>query len=144
MSENKQFFIRVDGQPVSVTEAVYLAYYRSRRHEEYLIEKDTRHGLVHYAALDTAQSTGEEELPDWDAESVEDVAIRRVMSETLHDGLALLPDDERTLIMALFFSNNGRGMTVREYSTRSGVPFTTIQSRKAKILARLKKYLEKR
>jgi len=137
MTNNKQFYVRVDGQRVAVTEEVYLAYYRMKRHERHLREKDAAHGLIRYASLDTHQSTGEEELPDADAEDVAEIVTRRLMSEKLHKCLELLPDGERALINALFFENK----TERQYSAETGIPQKTINDRKTRILAKLKKLL---
>ena len=136
--QDKQRYIRVNGQPVPVTEEVYKAYYKMGRHERYLEEKDAAHGLVHYAALDTAHSTGEEKLPDWDSDRVEDVAIRNVMAEKLRFVLDRLDADERALIDALFYDNK----TERQYARETGIPQKTINNRKARILAKLKKIME--
>jgi ATP-dependent DNA helicase DinG len=36
MTRQKEFFVHIDGQRISVTEEVYLAYYRSKRRDRYL------------------------------------------------------------------------------------------------------------
>ena len=115
MCENKKYFIRINGQLVPVTKDVYSAYYGMSRHEKYLREKDARHRLVHYAAWNTSQNNGEEEIADLDSESVEDTAVRCVTAEKLKAYIGLLNKNEQALIIALFFSNNGKGMTEREY-----------------------------
>ena len=141
--KKEKYFLRSDSQLVQVKEEVYWAYYEVYEHGNWLDRKDANHNLIHYAALDTAHSTGEEEMPDEFAESVEETAIRQVMCEAARECVSLLPENERVLIEGLFFSNNGKGMTVREYADQTGIPFTTIQSRKVKALASLKKLLEK-
>ena len=138
MADRRSFFIRMGRHFVPVSEEIYRAYYRARRHERYLEEKDAAHGLVHYAAFDSHRSNGEEELPDEDAECVADIAVRRVMAEKLHDCLGLLHDGERALIRALFFE----GKTEREYSAETGIPQQTINSRRARILTKLKKLMK--
>ena len=135
MPDNKQFFIRVGGQAVPVTEEVYRAYYRMKRRERHLEEKDAAHSLIHYAAFDTKHSTGEEEIPD--REDVADTVTRRLMTEKLHKCLDLLSGDERALIWALFFENK----TERQYSAEMGIPQKTINNRRKVILAKLKKLL---
>ena len=142
MSENKQFFIRVDGQLVPVTEEVYREYYRLNRHERYLEEKDAAHKLIHYAAFDTNHSTGEEEIPDEDAEDVADVVTRKLMVEMLHKCLDLLPGDERALMEMLFFSSGGAGMTERECAVKLGISKTALHARKEKVFAKLRGLLE--
>ena len=138
MQENRGFFIRVNKKPVPVSEEVYRAYYKARRHERYLEEKDAAHGLVHYAAFDTQRSNGEEKLPDEDAQSVEDMAIRRVMSAKLHACVALLSHDEQSLIRALYFD----GKTERQYAAETDTHFMTVHSRKVSILTKLKNHIK--
>ncbi len=138
MQENRRCFIRVNSDLVPVSEKVYRAYYQARRHERYLEEKDAAHGLVHYAAFDSHQSTGEEELRDDDAESVEDTTIRHVMAERLRDCLALLPESEQLLIYALFYE----GLTERQYAAEAKIPRKTINNRRRVILAKIKRMLE--
>ena len=143
MPENKQFFIRVDGQLVPVTEEVYREYHKMKHRELYLIERDAAHGTVLYSEMDTDEMTGEDTIPDINAKSVEQTVVDGIMSEKLRGSLNLLSDNERKLIDDLFFSNDGAGMSEREYSIVSGIPQKTINDRKNRILAKLKKLLEK-
>ena len=119
MPENNQFFIRADGQLVPVTEEVYREYHKMKRRELYLIERDTAHGTVLYSEMDTDEMTGEDTIPDMNAKSVEQTVVDGIMSEKLRQCLDLLSDDERKLIDALFFSNDGTGMSEREYAAES-------------------------
>jgi hypothetical protein len=88
---------------VPVSERVYRVYYKARRHERHLEEKDAAHRLIHYAALNTYHSTGEERIPDTNSESVVDIVMRRLMIERLYKCLALLTVDEQVLIEIMFF-----------------------------------------
>jgi len=152
MSENKQFFIRVDGERVPVTEEVYLAYYRSKRRERYFERdiktesavRDQDGNVVGYRpakedSLDRLMEAGEDYAEE--CESVEDAAIRTVMLGMLREAMTLLADDERTLIDTLFFSNGGEGMSEREYADLSGIPRKTISYRREQILKKLKKLI---
>ena len=47
MAEKKEYRIKVQGQLVPVTEEVYLTYYRMKRRELHLEEKDTAHGVFY-------------------------------------------------------------------------------------------------
>jgi len=78
-----------------------------------------------------------------DSGSVEDEAVENILIGQMMDCLKLLPERERELINALFFSRNGRGMSEREYSKLSGIPQKTINDRRHKILGKLKKLMEK-
>ena len=50
--------------------------------------------------------------------------------------------DDRALIDALFFSNGGDGMTVRQYAEDTNEAPMTIQNRKTRILEKLREILE--
>ena len=45
MAEKKKYQIRVQNELVPVTEKVYLTYYRMKRRELHLQEKDAKHGV---------------------------------------------------------------------------------------------------
>jgi DNA-directed RNA polymerase specialized sigma24 family protein len=140
--KKENYFLRAGYRLVQVTAEVYYACYEVHEHDKWLRKKDRKHNLIHYAALDTVSSTGEEEIQDKFAESVEDTAILNISVVNLRKALALLPKEQRALIETLYLSNFGEGMTLREYSAQTGIPFTTVQGRKVKALAELKKLIE--
>ncbi len=90
MAEKKEYQIKVQGQLVSVTEEVYLTYYRMKRRELHLEEKDAKHGVFHYSALDTAEINGEDAIPDLTSPRVEDVVTDKLIAEKFHQCLAQL------------------------------------------------------
>ena len=141
MKNKSQYVIRIKGQLIPVSEEVYLAYYRAARHERHLQDKDTRHGVVHFSELDTDEMNGEDTIPDLNAELTEDIVVHDDLLEQLSECLNLLTEDERKLVDALFFSNDGKGMTEREYADLLGLSKTAIHARKVAVLAKLKKYL---
>lgn len=135
MAEKSEYYIKVEGVLVDVSKDVYLAYYSIERHIRTLVEKDVRNGKVLYSALDTEETLGEEMIPDLGAASVEDVAIANVLSVRLHQCLELLPMSERELLHALYFE----GLTERQLSKRTSIPQRTINDRRNRALAKLKK-----
>ena len=150
MLDSKKLFINIDGRLVPVTEEVYLVYYRSERRMRYF-ERDIKTGKA--IRDDTGNITGyklsKEDSLDRLIENgadfvdggvnVEDSIISAIMMDKLYEALGKLPASERQLIEALFFSNGGDGMTEREYAKASGIPQQTINSRKSRILGKLKK-----
>ncbi len=72
-------------------------------------------------------------------ESVDDAAIKTVMIEEMLTCLKQLSTEEQELITALFF----KGKSEHQVSRKTGVPQRTIHDRKIKILAKLKKLMEK-
>lgn len=134
----KKYQIRVQDELVPVTEEVYLTYYRMRRRELHLQEKDAKHGVVFYSALDTSETNGEDAIPDLISPRVEDIVVDRLIAEELHRCLAQLPKEEQELIFSLFFQNKSE----HQLAAETGIPRMTIHNRKKRILARLKKLLE--
>ena len=153
MTDNKQFCVRVDGQLVPVTEEVYLAYYRSERRMRYFERdiktesavRDRNGNITGYKpakedSLERLTEAGEDYADD--SESVEDAVVRAMMSDKLHEVLGKLPDSDRELIDALFFSNSGDGITERECAAKLGISKTALHARKEKVLAKLRRLLE--
>ena len=74
--------------------------------------------------------------------SLEDSVITMMMSEMLHKALDKLSSAERELIEALFFANDGRGMTERDCAKLFNLSKTALHARKKKTLMHLKIYFE--
>jgi len=72
-------------------------------------------------------------------ESVEDIAVKTVMIEKMLSSLKMLSSEDQDLIAELFFE----GKSEHQVSTEIGIPRMTIHNRKNRILARLKKLIEK-
>lgn len=153
MPKNKDFFVRVNGQLISVTEEVYLAYYRSKRRDRYYerdIKTETavrdKNGNIignkpaKEDSLERRMEAGEDYADE--SRGVEDAVLTAVIKGNLLNALRLLTDDERELINELFFSNDGIGMSERRYATINDIPRKTVAYRKGKILLKLKKLLK--
>ena len=68
----------------------------------------------------------------------ENLVENKIMKEKLRECLLLLSFEERSLIEALYYQEK----TERELSKETGIHYSTIHSRKKKILKKLKKLLE--
>lgn len=75
-------------------------------------------------------------MPDYD---IEEETYRKIFTERLYNCLKLLSESERDLIIMLFFENK----TERECAEFYGVNHKNINKKKAKILCKLNKLLEK-
>lgn len=139
MAEKKEYRIKVQGQLIPVTEEVYLTYYRMKRRELHLEEKDTKHGVFHYSALDTKETTGEDGIPDLTSPRIEDLIMDKLIAENLHQSILQLSQEEQELVHALFF----RAISERQLSAETGLHHMTIHDRKIRILGKLKKLMEK-
>ena len=138
MSANKNYYIKIGGQLVPVTEEIYREYHKMGRREKYLAERDAVHGTFNYSDRDTEEMSGEETIADTETPSVAQIAINAMMIERLYKCLDLLSDKERELVDALFYKEMGE----REYAKILGISKTALHARKVKILELLKKYME--
>lgn len=139
MAENRKYRIRVDGILVDVSEEVYHAYYSMERRARFLMEKDEKHGLLHYSDLDTEETLGEEMLPDLVNPSVEMACTSHLLRKKLYEGLEQLPAEDRVLLQAIYFE----GMSSHQLSAKMGIPQTTVSYRCRRAISRLRKYFEK-
>lgn len=136
MADN--YFIVIDREKVFVSEEVYKTYQQMKRQERTLSEKDARNGLISYEMFTTETIQGEDLLCDSLQPSVEETALSAVMCCKLYICLDKLSPEERELINRIYFL----GYSLRQLSAETGVPYMTIQHRKVKILAKLKKFME--
>ena len=70
--------------------------------------------------------------------SVEDEVICKIMYKQLHEALQLLAEDERYLIVQLYFLEK----TEREIAALEGIYHNAVHKRKLRILSKLKKLFE--
>lgn len=130
--------IRIEDQEVEVTEEVYKEYYRMDRRERYLVERDMKHGVTFYHALDSEDMNGEELFADERAD-MEEHLIEQEERDSLYEALLLLNERDRELIRELYFNEK----TERELAQQLGIRHQNIHKRKQRILRDLKKILEK-
>ena len=138
MAENENYYIRVHNMVVPVSEEIFHAYYREKRREKTLEEKDERNGKVSFDARDSNRMLGVEMIPDTESPSVEDAAISAVLISQLHHCIGLLPESDRSLLKALYFDN----ISERDFAKTKGVSQKAINKRRHKILAKLKKLMK--
>ena len=137
MAEEKKYYIRVPEALVEVSEDVYLTYFRMRRRWYAQGERDKNNGLVSYNAMDTEELLGEEMICDHSSPSVEDAATDRVLRAKLRHCIALLTDEEQSLVQAIFYEEK----TEREYAKILGISQKAVNKRRHKVLAKLYKLI---
>ena len=148
MAEREKYYIGLNGQTFEVSRELYEAYYKGQRKEKYFthdlkqehikVDKETGERIVipsredSYERLLEAQKQFAEE-----AENVEDAAVRAVILEKLNEALYTLSDEETAIIHALFYQETSEV----ELAKKLEIARTTLQSRKYKILEKLRKLL---
>lgn len=134
----EKYYITVNGEKISVSEEVYIAWRQMRRRERTLLEKEQRNFVVKYEDFSTGEMSGEEQIYDPAQICVEDIALSNLIYRKLHMAINMLPQSEREIIMALYF----QGYSERQFSKETGIPYMTLHCRKTKILTKLKTLME--
>lgn len=148
MAEREKYYIGLNGQTFEVSRELYEAYYKGQRKEKYFthdlkqehmkVDKETGERIIVPSREDSYERLLEAEKQfAEDAEDVEDAAVRAVMLEKLNEALHTLTDEEAAIIHALFYQE----ISEAELAKKLRIARTTLQSRKYKILEKLKKLL---
>ena len=115
----------------------YTEMYQTSEHNIYLKNLDKKFGLLSIDAFDNEDDNGTDYVFDKTVD-VEKNVIQGLMLEKLHICLPHLSADEQKLIHAIYYDQ----LSERDYSAKTGIPQRTINDRKRRILAKLKKLLE--
>ena len=118
------------------------AFRKYERHEQYIADvvKACDYEVL---SLDYAETDDGETLIETVADESVDVekeAFHQINLAILRKALNLLTEDEYALINALYLQENT--MTLQAYAKSLGVSYTTIDSRKKRILRKLKNYFD--
>lgn len=147
-AENNKIWI--NGQTVTVNDAVYAAYIQGDRKNRYFendlkMERVMRNKDGSIKEILPSREDSLDRLMDDNAaqfadahESVEDAVFRKITAERLYTALEKLPAAERTLIIALYFD----GKTERDLAIEIGISQPAVHKQKNRILKKLKVFLE--
>lgn len=135
--KRKKYVLYSNGKLVPVSKKVYVTYYKNLNHERYLERKDRRKGLIYYNQYDTDDMNYESVLEDKTI-NVEQIVEIKILMEKLYDALNSLTEEERELVIELFFEEK----TLMEAAKTRNISHTSIVRRKKKILKKLKNYIE--
>ena len=124
MTENKQFYIKINGEPIEVTEEIYRAYKRPAWAEKKRREVRAEHELSLDLMKDEIASS---------QKLLEDIIVGDIV---LADALETLSLDDRQLINAIFFE----GLTERDYAAKIGISQKNVNKKKQRILLKLKNF----
>lgn len=136
-SYEDKFFLPMHGMLLEVNKSDFDGFYKAHNRQIYLGVSASRRGDISYNAFDTDEFNGEDFLVD-ESEDIAEQATLNVMSDKLRFVMSTLTEEENELVQALFY----RELSEREWSRITGIPQKTINYRKRRILAKLKKLLE--
>ena len=132
----KSFFILIDDALLEVTREQYIDYYKDKRRQKYVDEEAVAAGVFFADDLTDSSFNGEVIFVDT-APDVCDSVMKQMLIDKMHEALALLPEDERDLIVQIYFENKTERQIASEYHLAQG----TIHWRKTKILEKLKQIM---
>ena len=132
-----KLFLPLYGRLMEVSKEDYAKFYRAKRRQKYLDERSANNGDFSYDMLTTDDFNGEDILIA-DQPDVCDTVVESIMTDNLRQSLQLLNQDEKLLIHALYFERKSE----RKVAEETGIPQKTINDRKRRIIAKLKKLLE--
>lgn len=131
-------FIEIEEILLEVSINDYQNYYREMERNKYCEKVLEKLSVISIEELCTNEEIrGIDIIEDQECNIVNET-IRKIEIEKLKDALLSLDVQEYEIIKNLFFEEK----TLREYAEMLNIPFTTIESRKLKILEKLKKFLE--
>lgn len=125
------------GKLYLISEDKYKEYKAKDNHAYYIKQHEDDVVILSFDALDSDDLIGAEIFVD-NSVNVEDEAINNILIEKLRHSLTKLSDTDLYLIEQLIYNEKSE----REVSKLIGVPQKTINDRKRRILAKLKKLLE--
>lgn len=134
MKEKEIYQLPVEGKMIDVTEEQYRAFYKYKRREKYLEERDKAHRLQHYSDLDTDEILGEEMFSYPGEIGVEDQVVDKILLETILQCVRELPEEDLKYIHALFYQKK----TEREYAEELGLTQATVNYHRNRIISALK------
>lgn len=148
MAEEKKYYISIDRKNFEVSRELYEAYTKGQRKDKYFthdlkqghekMDRKTGEVKIIPSREDSYERLLEAEKQFMtDAETVEDTAIRAVMLEKLNSALHMLRESEAGIIYSLFYEE----ISETQLARKMGIARTTLQSRKYRILEKLKEML---
>lgn len=129
---SKEYFIELNGKQIPVSEEVYYAFkrpaWRERKRRQVRADNEL--------SLDALADDGFE-VPD-EMSLVDEIVEDKLLLDMLFEALSELTDDERFLIDELFFNDKSERQVARE----TGIPQTTLNYQKNKIIKWLREKLK--
>lgn len=134
MDDQKIYQLPAEGKLIEVTKDQYRAFYKYKRREKYLEERDKVHRLQHYSDLDTDEILGEEMFSYPEDVGVEEQVVDKILLETMLQCVRELPEEDQMYIYALFYQKK----TEREYAEELGITQATVNYHRNRIISALK------
>ena len=137
--ENKdRFFLNMKNVVLECSKEEYLQSRTEKRRSDYLAESKKGRTIISLFAQADKESTGEEVIPDPDAD-VEENILHTLAVQRVREVVDALPEEDAALLRALYLQTPP--LTLRAYSEKTGIPVMTLHYRKEKLLRLLKQQI---
>lgn len=137
--ENKdRFFLNMKNVVLECSKEEYLQSRTEKRRSDYLAESKKGWTIISLFAQVDKESTGEEVIPDPDAD-VEENILHTLTVQRVREAVDALPEEDAALLRALYLQTPP--LTLRAYSEKTGIPVMTLHYRKEKLLRLLKQQI---
>lgn len=133
----KDFKIKINKELISVSEEIYISYYKMERRERYLNEVSLEKDLSYNQLMDKEYPI--EVKMSKPQNLIEDEIVEKIMIEKMTIAIKSLDNSERMIIHELFFN----GKSIRELAETLDISKSTLHGRKDKVLKKLRKILNK-
>ena len=131
---DKEKYIYVRGEKITVSDEVYKAYKKELNHEAHLKRLDRKYKVFHFGDFNTNIVDIADNTVD-----VEKIIETKMRIEDLYRALDSLNDEERKLIEELYFDDK----TLTEVAKKEDTNPMKISRLRNKILEKLRKFLDK-
>jgi DNA-directed RNA polymerase specialized sigma subunit len=132
----KSYFIRIEERPVPVSRHVFKEYSRMSRRERYLREADRRVGIMLDRVLsEDGYAVGAGFFEEY--QSVEDIAISRILLEQIYASLERLREQDRLIFRLLYQLDRNECETARLIGISRG----DLRKKRDRIIATLRRYI---
>lgn len=137
--ENKdRFFLNMKNVVLECSKEEYLQSRTEKRRSDYLAESKKGWTIISLFAQADKEPTGEEVIPDPDAD-VEENILHTLAVQRVREVVDALPEEDAALLRALYLQTPP--LTLRAYSEKTGIPVMTLHYRKEKLLRLLKQQI---
>ena len=137
--ENKdRLFLNMKNVVLECSKEEYLQSRTEKRRSDYLAESKRGWTIISLFSQADKESTGEEVIPDPDAD-VEENILRTLAVQRVREVVDALPEEDAALLRALYLQTPP--LTLRAYSEKTGIPVMTLHYRKEKLLRLLKQQI---
>ena len=127
-----------DKEKYEIEEEKYYEYKKLVNRQEYVERRDIALGVVHLDAYDSQNMKAVEQIPA--KENIEKLLIEKEQLAALNAALGELTNSERELIEERYY----KGEKITHLAKKKGVSYAKLHLREKKVLAKLKRMLEKK